>query len=153
MAPVEQSEDLLTYEQAAEYLGVGIDAVKAAIQRKALHPVKKPRILNKFLQRGELDDYRAGKLRGIARQRRSEDAPAPSPAPALSPAPVSNPEAVLALVRDMIASGDDAIRDAGAGVVREIAAGMIGQRVATIDKLMGGSAFSDPKALLRSLIA
>lgn len=50
---------LLTYEQAAVRLGVGIERVKVLVIRHVLHPVKLERHRNKYLRTEEVEWYAA----------------------------------------------------------------------------------------------
>lgn len=51
-------DDLVTYIEAQKLLGVGPQALKNAIARGRMHPVKFPGVKEKYLYRGEVEAYR-----------------------------------------------------------------------------------------------
>lgn len=72
--------DLLTYEEAAAYLGVTVHAIRHAVSLGNLKSRKFPRDARKYLSRQQLDDYRAGIHRHAAAV-----TPAPSAQDVVSP--------------------------------------------------------------------
>lgn len=56
-------QGFMPYEDAAEYLGITVSALRQAVSAGNLHPHKFPHIARKYLTRQQLDDYRAGKHR------------------------------------------------------------------------------------------
>ena len=54
---VAEGYDLLTYEEAAQVLGVKQSAVKAAIAAGRMEPIKRPGLRNKLLRREDVEEY------------------------------------------------------------------------------------------------
>lgn len=69
-------QDFLTYEEAADYLGITVSALRQAISGEKLRPHKFPHNSRKYLTRQQLDDYRAGKHRRTVTPSSSASSPA-----------------------------------------------------------------------------
>lgn len=88
----ENLEDLLTYQQAADELGILLGSLKQAINRGSLHPIKLPRERRKFLKREDLHRYKSGKREYETPQAEPlSSATEQSPSPTAEPAPSRGP--------------------------------------------------------------
>lgn len=100
-------QDFLTYEEAADYLGITVSALRQAISGEKLRPHKFPHNSRKYLTRQQLDDYRAGKHRHAA-------APGPFPAGVTrgaSSAPMASADELGARIQAASGPTRDALHD------------------------------------------
>jgi len=126
------TSDLITYQQAAELLGVTYSAVAQAVGNQRLHPTRIPGSKFKYLHRGEVMAYRD-------RDRSAAINPTTTPVES----PMLSADALSALVDSLGASTGQEIRNAG----RDVINGIITARVALLQVATGGQVTADPKLL------
>lgn len=145
-----QASDLVTYEEAAELLGISYRGVKHAVQHGGLSPVRFTGSTRKYFHRADVLAYRTPTGRRLIKERHQE--PAPS---------TVAPGDLLRIVDSLWESGDEALHEANQNLGSQLqeanqnlGSQLIGQRIAIIHALLGnGGAFTDPKAFARLSIA
>lgn len=139
MSNVQAPPDLMTYQEAADALGITLGSLRTAVSERRLHSVKVPGIQHKFVRRAEIAEFR--------QHSRTTEAPQ-------TPAPVArqlSPEETSAYVQAFAAPMENLAKStahaAAQGAMQEAVPGLVSMVLGGLQILRGQQPTVDPKAL------
>lgn len=135
MSKVDVPQDLMTYQEASDALGITLQSVRTAVAEHRLHSVKLPGHIHRFIRRAEIADYRR-------RNRSTEASEAPVSAP-LVPVAQLPAEQVRSYAQAFAAP----IADHYGNMADRAVPGMIAAVLGGFQVLQGQQPTLDPKAL------
>lgn len=138
---VQVPPDLMSYQEAADALGMTLGSVRTAVHERRLRPVKLPGHVNKYIRRQDLDVYREHRRVDYAGQEKTREQATTDVAAPISPAEMQAYAQALAAPMESLA------RNTAQAAIREAVPGMIVMVLGGLQIQRGQQPTLDPKAL------